>query len=290
VKQFILNNEPDRDNLVRLEGDDYRYLVRVRRLATGEIFPALLPSGAETLVQVLSIDHNTLTGKCHSKTSTAAASIPKASQEAPLPSAAKLPPIILFQALPKGDKMDLIVRQAAEGAITEIVPFVSEFSVAKTKADGHKFSRWERIVKEARQQSGSKIATSIRRQENEKLPAISELFEYWEKIKAQNALGLLFHHQGLEPSPKSEGSPLAQESLHSYLDTIPSAVALAIGPEGGFSEREAAAFLEKGFKPFTIGDTILRTETAALYCAAAVRIILLERDSWELKQLKSGSV
>jgi 16S rRNA (uracil1498-N3)-methyltransferase len=42
--------------------------------------------------------------------------------------------------------------------------------------------------------------------------------------------------------------------------------------------------MENGFKPFTIGDTVLRTETAALYCAAAIRIILLEKETWELKK------
>jgi 16S rRNA (uracil1498-N3)-methyltransferase len=174
--------------------------------------------------------------------------------------------------------MDVIVRQAAEGGIAEIVPFVSEFSFAKADAGEQKFSRWQRIIKEARQQSGSKIATSIRR------PLIKEeLFNYWKELRASGALGLLFHHQGLEQKP-----------LHSYLDSsyldnsnldsVPKHVALAVGPEGGFSGEEVSLFLENGFNPFTIGDTILRTETAALYCAAAVRILLWERDSWQLKK------
>jgi 16S rRNA (uracil1498-N3)-methyltransferase len=175
--------------------------------------------------------------------------------------------------------MDLIVRQAAEGGISEIVPFVSEFSVIKTKGDcaaasRQKFSRWQRIVKEARQQSGSKIATNIHQP-----LTMNGLIDYWNKLReketAQTTVGLLFHHlsvQGLE-----------QKSLHSYLVSIPKVVALAVGPEGGFSDKEASLFLENDFKPFTIGDTILRTETAALYFAAAVRILLLERDSWELK-------
>jgi 16S rRNA (uracil1498-N3)-methyltransferase len=264
VKQFILKEAPDRDGAVRLEGDDYRYLVRVRRLVAGECFPALLPTGEETLIKIISVSNNVLTGRLteishgeHGDTEK------KKSEEENFP---KLPPIILFQALPKGDKMDLIVRQAAEGGITEIVPFVSEFSVAKTGASGQKFTRWERIIKEARQQSGSKIATSIRQ------PMTKDgLFEYWDGLK-DGALGLLFHHEGL-----------AQEGLHGYLNNIPSLVALTIGPEGGFSGSEVSLFLERGFKPLTIGDTVLRTETAALYCAAAVRILLLERESWELK-------
>jgi 16S rRNA (uracil1498-N3)-methyltransferase len=272
VKQFILKNKPDRDNIVRLKDNDYRYLVRVRRLAVGEYFNAILPDGKETLVQILSIDRGALNGKCTDFNT------PLSPCEETKES---LPPIILYQALPKGDKMDLIVRQAAEGGITEVVPFVSEFSTAKRTAGGEqKFSRWERIIKEARQQSGSKTATSIRRTLTNK----NELFEHWKQITdSDGALGLLFHHcqiahKGLE-----------QKSLHSYLNNIPRIIAMAVGPEGGFSDSEVSLFLENGFKPITIGDTVLRTETAALYFAAAVKILLLERDSWELKQAKNNA-
>jgi 16S rRNA (uracil1498-N3)-methyltransferase len=272
VKQFLLKTPPDKNGNVRLEGDDYRYLVRVRRLATGECFPALLPSGEKTLIKIISVSNNILTGRLteisHGGTGDTEDTEKNKGEENK--GLQNIPPIILFQALPKGDKMDLIVRQAAEGGITEIVPFVSEFSVAKTNASGQKFTRWERIVKEARQQSGSKIATPVRRPMTK-----NELFDYWDGLK-QGALGLLFHHEGL-----------AQEGLHGYLNNIPSLAALAIGPEGGFSGSEVSLFLEKGFKPLTIGDTVLRTETAALYCAAAVRILLLERESWELKQAKN---
>jgi len=277
VKQFILTNEPV-DNTIRLEGNDYRYLVRVRRLAVGECFPALLPNGAETLVQVLSISHNVLTGKC------------LANNEAALVQPeTQIPPIVLFQALPKGEKMDLIVRQAAEGGITEIVPFVSEFSVAKEKTGGQKYSRWERIIKEARQQSGSKIATSIRLSGAGLCMTKLELFEYWEELKKSGALGLLFHHPTGGTTGTVGNKGLEQDSLHGYLDSIPSAVALVIGSEGGFSDNEVSLFLDKGFKPLTIGDTVLRTETAALYCSAAVRILLLEKNSWKLKRVKTGS-
>jgi 16S rRNA (uracil1498-N3)-methyltransferase len=263
MKQFILSKEADNDGIVRLKDDDYHYLVNVRRLATGEFFPALLPDGQETLVQILSVEHGVLTGKCNATENLTR------KQENPLP------PIILFQALPKGDKMDLIVRQAAEGGITEIVPFVSEFSVAK-KSDGkgQKFLRWEKIIKEARQQSGSRTATTLHQPLTK-----NELFDYWKKLQKKDALGLLFHHQkGLE-----------KESLHEYLNSVPPALVFAIGPEGGFSDKEVTLFLENGFRQFTIGDTVLRTETAALYCAAAIRILLLEKDLWELKQAKSGS-
>ena len=261
MKQFILESEPDKENNVRLEGGDYHYLVRVRRLAVGEFFPALLPNGEETSIQILSIENNILTGKC---------TIPQKNTGLNLKSNT-LPPIILFQAMPKSDKMDLIVRQAAEGGITEIVPFLSEFSFAKAvSSEKQKFIRWERIIKEARQQSGSKITTLLK-----PTLTMNELFEYWHKIKSSGSLGLLFHH--------TPAKGLEQNSLHGYLNNNPDVVALVIGPEGGFSEKEATFFLKNDFRLITVGDTVLRTETAALYCSAAIRILLLERDSWEKK-------
>ena len=262
MKQFLLTKEPDADGTVQIDGNDYHYLVRVRRLAAGEFFTARLPNGDETQVQIITITHNLLTCKCMSDIDPNF--LPQKRK-----GAVSIPPIILFQAMPKGDKMDLIVRQAAEGGIAKIVPFVSEFSVAKKlSGESQKFTRWEKIIKEARQQSGSQICTSLH-----KPLTITELFDFWRELKDEDALGLLFHHQGLE-----------QESLHSYLYKEPKAAVLAIGPEGGFSDKETALFLENGFMPLTIGDTILRTETAALYCAAAVRILLLEKNTWELKQ------
>jgi len=277
VKQFILKNEPDKDNTVRLDGSDYHYLVRVRRLAVGEFFPALLPNGEETQIQILSIDGDSLTGKCQQNAKAGAVHSNDCHRVVSSPCEV-YHKIILFQALPKADKMDLIVRQAAEGGIAEIIPFVSEFSIAKTKADSQKYTRWERIIKEARQQCGSKTATTLHNP-----LTMNELFNYWNEVKEKNTqdagvLGLIFHHQVITDSP------LAHNSLHGYLNSNPGVITLVIGPEGGFSEAEVSLFMGNGFNPIMIGDTVLRTETAALYCAAAIRVLLLEKDSWELKR------
>ena len=264
MKRFIVNSEPDKNGRVYFEGGDYRYLVRVRRLAPGEFFPALLPGGTEVTVQVLSVDGRVLTGELVQYKETGN-EFPQ--ELLPIEPSTALPPIILFQALPKSDKMDLIVRQAAEGSLDEIVPFLSEFTVVKINNSAHKLARWERIIKEARQQSGSMRATMIRQP-----VTMDGLLTYWEQIKSKwpDALGLLFHHL-----------PLAHDSLHGYLGKRPEAIVIAIGPEGGFSPAEVKRFVAAGFSPFTIGETVLRTETAALYAQAAVRVLLLERNSWE---------
>jgi 16S rRNA (uracil1498-N3)-methyltransferase len=238
--------------MVRLSGNDFHYLVRVRRLKEGAVFTAVLPAGNEVRVLVQSLAGGCLTGEC----------LPAA-----LIDETSLPPILLFQALPKGAKLDLIVRQAAEGGITEIHPFVSDYSIPRIDGAG-RVERWRRIIKEARQQSGSPTATEITTPR-----AIGALLNYWETVKteATRPLGIIFHQD-----------PLAQGGFHEYLGINPDLVALAIGPEGGFSPEEVSRFLTAGFKPLVIGNTVLRTETAALYAAAAVRIILLENTAWTL--------
>jgi 16S rRNA (uracil1498-N3)-methyltransferase len=280
LRRFILPLPPDPQGFIRLTGRDYHYLVRVRRLGPGAIFPALLPGGAEAQIRVHSTDGDTLLGECLAP--------PEKGRLAPVspPEKGCLAPILLFQALPKGAKMDLIVRQAAEGGISEIVPFASEHSIPKMQGGEEKLRRWERIVREARQQSGSGIATAIHAPLDMK-----GLLAYWETMRERaGGLGLLFHQDPVDPADVSPAAPgpagLEQGSLHGYLGTAPELIAMAIGPEGGFSPAEVTLFLAAGFKPLKIGDTILRTETAALYGAAAIRVILLESNSWTHKPQK----
>jgi 16S rRNA (uracil1498-N3)-methyltransferase len=265
MKQFILPSLPNEDGIIRLYGKDYHYLVRVRRLKAGSVFPALLPGGTETPVEVLSTADGILIGRC-------AAGVEKAA-------GVSLPPIVLFQGLPKGTKMDLIVRQAAEGGVSGIVPFESEFSAVKIKPKpgmGEKLRRWERIIREARQQSGSVIPTTVQEPRG-----VDGLLGYWAALTQRHpgGAGILLHQ---EPLASPDG-PLEQGTFHEYLYNRPELVVVAVGPEGGFSPGEAARFTAGGFKPLVMGSTILRTETAALYAVAAVRIILLESASWALK-------
>jgi 16S rRNA (uracil1498-N3)-methyltransferase len=280
VKQFILKEAPDKDGIIRLTGKDYRYLVKVRRLKRGDDFTALLPHTENCVtVSVLSTDNHTLTG-C----------VVTAGTDAGRQQQAALPPIILFQAMPKETRMDLIVRQAAEGGISEIVPFFAEHSIPQPRRNLMKsqelkteprVKRWERIIKEARQQSGSAIDTRIRSPFAKK-----ELFDYWKQLLSKTgakALGFVFCLSSDLPLLPSAKEPLAQGGFHHYLNKEPPLIVLAIGPEGGFSPGELAFFTGAGFKPVNMGETILRTETAACYAAAAVKITLMEKAFWTMK-------
>ncbi|MDR1909843.1 MAG: 16S rRNA (uracil(1498)-N(3))-methyltransferase [Spirochaetaceae bacterium] len=271
MKQFLLSEAPEQGPqgpLVRLRGKDYHYLVRVRRLEPGMLFRARLPGGEPVLLRVISTEGGILTGELAPEPGDSAAGEPrKAAEKTPEPR------IILFQALPKGAKMDLIVRQAAEAGLAEIVPFRGRRSETGAAEGGQRFSRWERIIREARQQSGSAIDTRLH-------PPLSleEALAYWEELRARcaGAVGLILH-------PPEGPHPLEKGSFHDYLDKDPGLVVTAIGPEGGFAPEELSRFFAAGFKPLSLGNTVLRTETAALFASAAIRIILLENSSWILK-------
>ena len=281
MKQFLLPVAPEpggegsgaegAGRVVRLSGKDYHYLVRVRRLRPGVVFDAVEPGGGGVRVLVRSIEGGVLLGECLDTGKT------------PQPDTAVLPPLALFQALPKGAKMDLIVRQAVEGGIATVVPFVSARSVPRPeKPDGGesgRVERWHRIVREARQQSGSAIATTV-----EAPRAFEEALAFWGELRERHErpVGLLLHPpvEIGRNLGKTAAGPLENTSFHGYLEGNPDFVAIAVGPEGGFSPEEAARFVEEGFNPVSMGNSVLRTETAALYAAAAIRIILLESESW----------
>jgi len=252
MKRFILSEEPFKNGMIKLSDKDYHYLVRVRRFKAGDIFNAFLPSGIEVKVRVDSITEKELLGHC----------LPLETKEETL----NLTPIVLFQGLPKASKMDLIVRQATEAGISEIIPFTSEYSMPKQE---FKIERWNKIIKEARQQSGSSISTLI------KSPCdLDNVSVYWENLKSRysKSVGIVLHQDYVEDG-----------SFHSYLNSDPYVVVLVVGPEGGFSSNEIKRFLSIGFKALTLGPNILRCETAVLYVTAVVRIILLESKSWILK-------
>jgi len=258
MKRFVLSTPPNPDGMIHLYEKDYHYLVRVRRLKNGMCFDAILPGGTETQVRVLSTVDNILIGECLGSW-----------KEAGGPSTTLSPPatLALFQGLPRGAKMDLIVRQAAEMGVSFVVPFQSEYSTAKQGVNpAGKINRWERIVKEARQQSGSSGETKV-------FPpcGFDAIFGHWESLKkgCRRPQGILLHQE-----------PLEKGSFHGYLGSSPDFVAIAVGPEGGFSPREVPLFLAAGFKPVVIGNNILRTETAAISGIAAIRIIILENKNW----------
>jgi 16S rRNA (uracil1498-N3)-methyltransferase len=169
------------------------------------------------------------------------------------------PHITLFQAIPKSDKMDLIVQKATEIGVDEIVPMICERSIPKRGGDALKKrrDRWNRIAIEASKQCG-----------RPRFPTLLEVRTIGECLEqAKNCeLSLLLWENEVEREIKS----ILRN--HRHLESI----GLFIGPEGGFSEAEVKDAIDSGCLPTTFGGNTLRTETAAIV-AVAIAVYELRR-------------
>ena len=155
---------------------------------------------------------------------------------------------VLYQGLAKGDKMDTIIQKAVELGVSRIVPVQCQRSVVRLDDHdtGKKLLRWNRIAAEAAKQCGRGLVSIV----NEPLSFADAV-----KEAAQADIRLL---------------PWENEracSLRTWLEQLPPfpenpKISLLIGPEGGFSAAEAGLALKADIRPVTLGQRILRTETA----------------------------
>lgn len=168
--------------------------------------------------------------------------------------------IILFQGLPKKDKMELIIQKAVELGVSEIVPVMMKRTIVKledNKKEHKKLERWRTISLTAAKQSGRAI-----------VPEVSDFITFNEAVK--RAKGLEYN---LIPYENEKGMERARELIKEVKNK--KSIGIFIGPEGGISEDELELALNVGAKPISLGNRILRTETAGL---ALVSVIAFEID------------
>lgn len=162
------------------------------------------------------------------------------------------PLLHLFQALPKGSKMDEIVRKNVEMGVDAISPFVSSRSLQKPgrKEYRDRLERWRRIARDASRQSRREFQPMLQ-----------------EPLKWEKCLELL------------EGFPVALvawegEDVRRVADALPGVkpdkVAMFIGPEGGFDPGEIEGLERAGAVPVSLGRNILRTENAGMVLTVLV--------------------
>jgi len=286
VRQFLVDAAPGLDGTLTIRGKDFRYLVQVLRLGAGDSLEVRLPDGTLVPSRIASIDRAGKVACLRAEAPgvrgeegqpTADAPIAGASMAAIAAMPEDFPRLVLFQWILKGPKMDQVLRQATETGVALVVPVLGERCLA-AEAGGvgkAKTERWDRVVREARQQSGSAIPTRVRDTvPSDGVPAL---------------LAGLGPELGMGDGPEPVAivlteAPLARKTLHEYLCTRPRTVALAIGPEGGMSARELDLLAGAGFKAVHFRTNILRAETAALYGIAAAQTLLLESKKWRLPE------
>jgi 16S rRNA (uracil1498-N3)-methyltransferase len=182
--------------------------------------------------------------------------------------APKAPPIVLGQALIKGDKMDWVIQKATELGIATIVPFHSTHSVIKPNQGRleHQRSRWKRIARDAAQQS-----------ERWTLPAIADPVDFTEICRRYASAPLKGMLVERSTGPSVGTMPLPPDRQHP--------IVLLIGPEGGWTLDEQRLAQEQGFLPLTLGPRILRAETAAIAALSILqsRLDEIERDKQDVR-------
>ena len=268
MRQFLCGAFPDDTGRLVVTDRNYRYLVKVLRFSAGDTLDARLPDGQLVTLYVEKIMPSTAVLRLVTSGGKTAQGV-QASEVQSL--AERTPEIWLFQFLPKPQKMDLIVRQATECGVRRIVPIAGEYSV-KNDAAG-RMERWERIIREARQQSGSGIATEIT-----DVMAVGAAAELWKSfsagvtncgMSAQTCVSATTCAFLLDENPSAGKSSLTRIEKRGV-----AAAALAVGCEGGISANERDVLAEAGFMPLHFTTNVLRAETAAIYGIAVIQQFL----------------
>ncbi len=159
--------------------------------------------------------------------------------------------VTLYLCLTKGDKFDVAIRQAVEMGASKIIPVISANCVSRPdeKSLKKKQERWQKIADEAAGQCGRGI-----------LPTVDNTLPFDQAVKSACADDLcIFCYE------------LATEKLESIKNSTKT-VSVIIGPEGGFTAKEAETLAKNGAKTITLGKLILRAETAPIAALAAVML------------------
>ena len=164
----------------------------------------------------------------------------------------------LYQAMPKADKLELIIQKAVELGAYRVVPVSMKRSVVKLdakKADA-KRKRWNAVSESAAKQSKRSL-----------IPEVAPLMTYKEAVKEAAGYDMV-----LLPYESADGIRKTRELLVSVKPGTD--IAVFIGPEGGFEDEEVELARENGAEIVTLGKRILRTETAGLCMLSALMLQL----------------
>jgi 16S rRNA (uracil1498-N3)-methyltransferase len=162
--------------------------------------------------------------------------------------------VIILQALPKADKLEWVLQKGTELGASAFAPMMTERTTVKPPPErrGERTARWKRIVEEAAKQCG-----------RADVPRVAPPVPLTAAVAAlQPGVRLLV----LDEEERST-------RLGAALDALPAGVplAIAVGPEGGFSRGEIAQLTAHGARAISLGSLVLRTETAALAALAVIR-------------------
>jgi len=235
MHHFFVNPEQVEDGLIRITGSDVNHIKNVLRIRQGEEMLVSDGTGRDYLCQAEEIAGQEVTVR-----------ILETEEEG----RELLSRIWLFQGLPKSDKMEFIIQKAVELGAAGIVPVSTRNTVVKLdpKKEETKVKRWQAIAESAAKQSKRSLVPRV-----SGIMTLKEAFDYVESQGFSVRLIPYEHEAGMD------GTKTELDAAGPGQD-----IAVFIGPEGGFDEREIELALSKGVRPISLGRRILRTETAGL--------------------------
>ncbi len=242
--QFFVADAQIADGAVTIEGSDVNHIRSVLRMRCGERVRVSTDSGKNYYAVLSDLSGQTVRAKLDGE-----------AEDTELPCR-----ISLFQGLPKGDKMELIIQKAVELGVYEVVPVAMRHCV--TRLDGKKaetkVARWQKIARNAAEQS-----------KRSRIPTIQMPLEFSAAVDRAGSLDVL-----LLPYENERGMRATREALEALEPG--QSVGIFIGPEGGFAESEIALADQAGMRRISLGSRILRTETAGI---AALSILMYQIES-----------
>ncbi|WP_121256453.1 16S rRNA (uracil(1498)-N(3))-methyltransferase [Nocardioides ferulae] len=219
---------------VSVEGDEAHHAVAVRRLRVGEQVVLTDGAGTSARCEVTATGKRVFTGRA------VEVSV----------DAAPAPEVVVVQALPKGDRGELAVEVLTEVGVARIVPWAAARSVAVWKGERavKSLARWRATAREAAKQARRSWLPEV-----DPLAGTDDVVA----LLAGADLAVVLHEDA--------SGPLAAL-------TVPTAgrIVVVVGPEGGLTGDEVAAFAAAGAHPVRLGSEVLRTSTAGLAATAAL--------------------
>ena len=245
--RFFIKEEQIHDGMIEICGSDVNHIKNVLRMKTGDKVYLSNGSDLEYECSLLEWTDDTILAKIED--------VHGMETELPVK-------ITLYQGLPKGDKMELIIQKAVELGVYEIIPVATKRAVVKldAKKAEAKQKRWQSIAESAAKQSRRNI-----------IPHIHEVVKFGQAVDYAKNLDIT-----LIPYELAED----MEKTKQIFETIQpgQSIGIFIGPEGGFDESEIALAQENGISPITLGKRILRTETAGM---AVLSVLMFQLEGRE---------
>ena len=250
---FVAQENIDLTNhRIYIEGGDYNHIRNVLRMHPGEeIAVGTGEDNNEYRCKIESFEQNRVVCKLQF--------VKQADIESPAE-------IVLFQGLPKADKMELIIQKCVELGVAQIVPVSCKRCVVKLdeKKASAKITRWKQIAEAAAKQSKRTV-----------IPKIADVCTMKEAVNLASEMEIK-----MIPYELAEGTSATNELFQRIKDAVNTLtserpkVAVFIGPEGGFEEDEVELARSRGIEPVSLGNRILRTETAGMVVLAWIDYVL----------------